>query len=385
MTGAINEADLATALRISPLIYDAVLTPERWPHVLGLLGSAFEALFVSLDVARPSTATIHATHSWASSAGHEMRSPAVEEAPADEMAAPKLPGRPNRSVRRSAAAGERHAPDPLGAVRRPAEIEGALSAIAADEAEDIAIGIKLFRARSAAPFARAEAARLQLYLPHLHQAARLIGRRLDAAMTEATLTRALDRVALATVVVDARGAIRFANACARGLLRTADAVRDEGGHLVAVDAAVRGTLQRRILGAASAAREADRSGTGHIVIPRTGGGLPLQATVRSLTPPSGGGGGGGAPVLPLVTVSLLDPARRIETSRDELQGVFGLTEAEAEILAAFVAGREPRAIAEASGRSYETVRFHMKNVMDKLGVGRQTELMRVALGAIRFD
>jgi DNA-binding CsgD family transcriptional regulator len=112
------------------------------------------------------------------------------------------------------------------------------------------------------------------------------------------------------------------------------------------------------------------------VVPRGDDRLPLHATVSPLTPSAGGAAD--ETQLLWAAIYLVDPERSYETAGEQLQRIFGLTRAEAEVMHAFVSGLEPRAIARETGRAYETVRAHLKRVMEKAGVSRQAELMRLA-------
>ena len=55
---------------------------------------------------------------------------------------------------------------------------------------------------------------------------------------------------------------------------------------------------------------------------------------------------------------------------------WGLTRAETDLLAALLQGLSLREVAEQTGRSYGTVRWHMQNVLSKCQVGNQKDLLR---------
>ena len=66
-------------------------------------------------------------------------------------------------------------------------------------------------------------------------------------------------------------------------------------------------------------------------------------------------------------------------SIDSLCGAFGITPAEARVLAALVAGQSPKQHAGAQGVSVHTVRSQLGSLMAKMGCTRQVELVRKAL------
>ena len=57
-----------------------------------------------------------------------------------------------------------------------------------------------------------------------------------------------------------------------------------------------------------------------------------------------------------------------------LRAGFKLTAAEAEVALMLAEGQEPQTIAEARSVSINTVRSQLRNIYDKLGVKRQSEL-----------
>jgi DNA-binding CsgD family transcriptional regulator len=65
-----------------------------------------------------------------------------------------------------------------------------------------------------------------------------------------------------------------------------------------------------------------------------------------------------------------------------LQRLFGLTAAEATVMAEIAAGARPAEIAEASGRSLETVRTHLKALYDKTGAKSQADLVRLTVSVL---
>ncbi len=75
------------------------------------------------------------------------------------------------------------------------------------------------------------------------------------------------------------------------------------------------------------------------------------------------------------------------TEPDEGLAAFGrrhgLTPAEQGILAGLLDGLSLRQIAERSERSYGTVRWHVRNILDKCHVGSQKDLLREFYGLIR--
>ncbi|MBZ0335716.1 helix-turn-helix transcriptional regulator [Marinobacter sp. AL4B] len=74
-----------------------------------------------------------------------------------------------------------------------------------------------------------------------------------------------------------------------------------------------------------------------------------------------------------------------ELSTDRLIETFGLTRCESQIAAQLVAGKCLTEIAQSSGRSRETVKYHLRNLFRKTNTKRQLELVSLLIryGSIR--
>ena len=78
-------------------------------------------------------------------------------------------------------------------------------------------------------------------------------------------------------------------------------------------------------------------------------------------------------------VLVVDPERRARIDRSLVAAALGLTRAESEVAVSLAEGWTIRKLAVATGRSEETVRWHLKQVFNKLGVSRQIEVARLVL------
>jgi DNA-binding CsgD family transcriptional regulator len=85
---------------------------------------------------------------------------------------------------------------------------------------------------------------------------------------------------------------------------------------------------------------------------------------------------------PAAIVFLRDPERSIAPEMAALQGLFGLTPAEAIVARQLVSGRSVGEIAARHRLSLNTVRTHLKNIFAKTGVRRQTELVTLVLRSV---
>ena len=81
----------------------------------------------------------------------------------------------------------------------------------------------------------------------------------------------------------------------------------------------------------------------------------------------------------LVFVRIRDGRLRPSPSIDQLRSAFGITPAEARVLAALMAGQSPKQYAAAQDLSFHTVRSQIGSVMAKMDCKRQIDLVRMGL------
>jgi len=105
---------------------------------------------------------------------------------------------------------------------------------------------------------------------------------------------------------------------------------------------------------------------------------PLRAVVRKLGRSTAGLLGARPDA---VALYLADSRRPLETSEELLRRLFGLTAREASVLRALVEGGDTRGIARRLGIGAETVKTHLRHVMQAVGARRQAELIRLVLSS----
>ena len=82
-----------------------------------------------------------------------------------------------------------------------------------------------------------------------------------------------------------------------------------------------------------------------------------------------------------VALYVTDPRKPVETPEEILQRLFGLTPREASVLRILVEGDDLQVVASRLSISIETVRSHVKHIMDTTGASRQAELVRMVLSS----
>ena len=121
---------------------------------------------------------------------------------------------------------------------------------------------------------------------------------------------------------------------------------------------------------ASAANGKPAAAVGRLLVGRRGGRVAYILTVAPL----------GVEIAvyerPLAMILVADPDARTPSER-ELAEFFGLSPAESRLTAALLAGKKLREVAADSGVQITTVRTQLSSVLRKVGISRQTELIRV--------
>lgn len=190
-------------------------------------------------------------------------------------------------------------------------------------------------------------------------------------------TSAEDLASMGVAVLDAAGRVAYANQEATRLLaRSGVLFRDSVGCVRCRDHAADQRLRRML--------EAVRSGEASPEEPSTltlarADRLPVvvQVAAEPVTLADAEGASG-------ILVLLRDADREPLCAPALLQAVFGLTSAEAGVVARLAAGLDPATIAGERGVSTVTVRNQVKSALGKVGVGRQAELVSIALRVARL-
>ena len=220
-------------------------------------------------------------------------------------------------------------------------------------------------------FDEAQAATLQLVLPHLSTAVELRGRLMNAEHRSSSLAALLDRLDIPAMLADAAGFLCFANGRAAALLDDADGLGIDRFGLAGATAEATRQL-RAAIAAVNGAQAAER----RVLLPRPSGRTPLLVTVL---PWPIGAAAPGAPV-PSAAIFVGEPDAPARIDRVALADVFRLTGRESEVAALLAGGHELPGIAGQLDLSVATVRTHLKRVFEKTGTHSQAALVALVRG-----
>ncbi len=193
-----------------------------------------------------------------------------------------------------------------------------------------------------------------------------------AAGRPASFEVVFENAAHCMAVIGADRRLHAVNRAGRRVLAEARLLTDAGGRLRALVPA-----QDRRLGEALG-RGPGRDGPGVVLLTASPGAPGLRCEIGRIDLPSGSGGVGPNPRF-LLTGAPIAASAPVEAV---LSRAFGLTQAEARLAAALVAGHDLRAAGERLGVSHHTARKYLQIAFSKMGVRRQADLVRRALEVV---
>jgi len=209
---------------------------------------------------------------------------------------------------------------------------------------------------------------LRLLAPHLRRALSVHRKVSELRESLAGAGGVVDALDIGLIGLSGAHRVCFANAVAESLLASADSIRLKDGRLTACDPAESLKLESLIRHARS--RLADTKPGGSITVGRRS--RPLHITVFPVA-----GARGIVPEDAHLFLTISDAASRPKSREHILAGLFHLTPSEIRTVMMLVAGMEPSEIAVQTQTTAGTVRFQLKMVYRKMGVGRQSRLVRL--------
>ncbi|RUM20045.1 helix-turn-helix transcriptional regulator [Rhizobium vallis] len=240
-------------------------------------------------------------------------------------------------------------------------------------------GVALFLSRRQDEHAADAAARLKLLSPHMARAIDLSFQMSRIARAPELSQRLIDAIADAAVLIDGRGAILLVNTAAEALLQRADGIflsRSERPSLAAHISESSLRLTNAIRQALLIAAGEDTPFEGAFSISRPSGLPPYLVMVTPLAPTAVSiwdAVDSGARVL----VHIVDPEAKTRRQAQQLQRIFGLTEAETRVAALIGSGMNLPEIARVLGISSNTVKTHTGRCFGKTGMRSQAALARL--------
>jgi DNA-binding CsgD family transcriptional regulator len=193
--------------------------------------------------------------------------------------------------------------------------------------------------------------------------------------TRAATAAILNRLPIALLLVDAHGRVLLSNTWAARLAEHGDAIAVSGHHLTAATPELTRRLQATIRSVtADGADGQKRQAEAALVVPRTNGLGPMHVLAAAITPQDDLSG-----VEPraAAAVFICDPDCDLCADTDRLQRLFALTAGETRVAVGLANGSSVNDLAGKLNLSRNTVRWHVKHVLQKAGVKTQAQFVRI--------
>jgi DNA-binding CsgD family transcriptional regulator len=228
------------------------------------------------------------------------------------------------------------------------------------------------------PFSEGDKALCTAMLPHLKRAV-ILHSQLELIDSERRLyAGTVDRMLVGTVILDETGALMKSNAVAQEMLSDGAGLRLVDGMLRAREPAENRELQRLIKQAMSGPAPGSPAVAEAISITRGAERGKLGVLIRNIAHAAWSEGNR----RPAVALFIRDPERRSEASREMVRRLFDLTLAESSLALALADGLTLDEAADRLSIRKNTARAHLRSIFAKIGVRRQTTLVRLLLSSV---
>ena len=198
-------------------------------------------------------------------------------------------------------------------------------------------------------------------------------------LNDDSLTVLLDHTDIGVIQVDRCGQIVAVNERARELLPGNDGLFDRDGFLYARSSADDARLQRLL--ARALPPFGGQGASGSMAVTRSSN---LSRLVLHVSPVDNRDSDVPASrVAALVLV--VDPEGRLPVDPAVVATTLGLSPMESRVATLLADGNTVRNIAAATGRSERTIRWHVRQIFEKLGINRQVELVQLVRSLARIS
>ncbi|HEX2019659.1 MAG TPA: helix-turn-helix transcriptional regulator [Aurantimonas sp.] len=216
-------------------------------------------------------------------------------------------------------------------------------------------------------FTREEARKLQVLSQHLARVLEVKDALSSTTLANDGILAAYDALDDGIVIFDQAGIVLHMNALARRLAASRDGITLQNGVLTAADTVSSDALLRMMTSTIKVAAGEQYDLPKPIGIRRQSSPHPL--IVRSYVVPNSN------PANRIGVIKLQERSAWNHPTAETIQAATGLTKAEAMLALALLDGVSVVGYAKANDLSEHTVRTHMKNILSKLGLTRQVEVV----------
>lgn len=235
---------------------------------------------------------------------------------------------------------------------------------------------RLSRLETGEDFGPRERAICQGLVPYLRVALNLFVQRLDMEAEKEVLSLTVSDMSVGSIMVDPYGHILEANPPALAILQQQDGLFVTAGKIALHTPSQSKQLHDLIRRNAEASIDRSLPGlTRAMLVDRPSGKESISLLVR----PAAGSTSRQLTIRPTALIHLVDPAQPRVTVINALIELFGLTPAEAKVALSLSNGLSIGDTARLSATSTNTVRSQVRSIFSKMGINRQSQLIRTTL------
>ena len=261
---------------------------------------------------------------------------------------------------------------------QPLDIRHVLGVDLAPSREGEDCRLRATRGPGEPPFGERDKALCRLLLPHLKQSVRLCSHMDQIDIERQLFAGAVERMQLGTVMLDDKGRIASINREAQAILDEKDGLRLADGAL-RIDYPAENALLQRLVEATLVDNAPKGAAVVEAVsITRPSGRSKLSVLVRAIPADEWSD----AWSRPKVAIFVRSPEHQPTQSVDVIRRLFDLTHAEASLAILLTNGMTLDEAAEQLNIRRNTARAHLRSIFSKMGVKRQTELVRLVLNSV---
>jgi DNA-binding CsgD family transcriptional regulator len=239
------------------------------------------------------------------------------------------------------------------------------------------VGLGLHRGFSASSYDHATLQLISDLIPHLQRALRIHREFVRLRVENSALSAGFEHLTMGLVLLDHMGAPAYINPVAREILDSHPAISITNEIVTPVNREAATQLRRMILDCLETAHSEARQPGGVIGLHHETRRHPLAVMVKPVATSEFANMVDGIPVY--VALYLTDPSRPLAISADSLGQLYDLTRIESQIAIALANGMGVEEIAQAHGRSINTVRTQLRSIFQKTNTNSQADLIRLLL------
>lgn len=361
---------------LSQVIYEGVLEKPPWKSLLKYLEDYMQVTSATLVLRRPRLSdpgfTVYLYSDSDASAFEDFRTRGYLDSPFAELPEKKvftLSDRVTRSELKSL---------DFYAYLNAYGVSDLIGFDVCDKHSHIRLRLRLVRIGDAPAFSREDRVRLESIVPLMNNALKLYSAYAQNRFIEEFYEELLGSMDIASVIVNAKLEVLSANAQAKQILSSRDGVFLRHDSLRCSQDSDQKKLEDACQALLRLAREGEQPPhTFGISIDRTSSNAKWDVHIRRVSKQNVVFDDGG----PELVLLLQGPVRDCAPSQSRLIQMFGVTPAEAKLIAHLIDGLTLTAAAETLGVSRNTARTQLSSIFTKTGVNRQAQLIKLVRAA----